>query len=63
MLHIKSAIAMNCLINDIINWANGKGTRAEVVRRYLRIKYHMNIDPQALDRRINRMGNKEVNLA
>ena len=60
MLDKKSAIAMNCLINDIIKWAGRKGTRAEVVRRYLKIKYRMNVDLQALERRFD---SKEINLA
>lgn len=63
MLDRKSAIAMNCLINDIIKWANKKGTKAEVVRRYLKIKYHMNVDLQALERRSTGVSNKEINLA
>lgn len=63
MLDKKSAIVMNCMINDIINWANVKGTKAEVVRRYLRMKYHMNIDLQALERRFARANKKEINLA
>ncbi|MGK7389163.1 MAG: hypothetical protein ACNS60_02390 [Candidatus Cyclobacteriaceae bacterium M2_1C_046] len=63
MLDKKSAIAMNCIINEIINWAGKKGTRTEVVRRYLMMKYRMNVDPQALERRINRRSDKEIRLA
>ena len=43
---------MNCLINDIIRTSISKGKKVDVVRRYLKMKYHTNIDRQSLERRI-----------
>jgi hypothetical protein len=54
---------MNCLINNIIKGSIQKGTNIEVVRRYIRIKYHMNIDLKALDRRLKLMRKDSMNFA
>lgn len=53
---------MNCVINDIVKWSIEKGTRAEVVRRYLRMKYHTNIDLKSLERRFNGLKKENLNL-
>lgn len=54
---------MNCLINDIIKGSIQKGKKIEVVRRYIRMKYHMNIDLKSLERRFKYMGKDDVNFA
>lgn len=55
---------MNCVINDIVRWSIKKGTRAEVVRRYLKMKYHTNIDLKSLERRFNKLQrNDNLNIA
>ena len=43
---------MNCVINDIIKSSLVKGKKTEVVRRYIRMKYNTNIDPQSFERRL-----------
>lgn len=54
---------MECLINDIIKGSMQKGVKIEVVRRYIRMKYHMNIDLPSLNRRLNNMRNNKMNFA
>lgn len=43
---------MNCLINNIAKYYTEKGRKLEVIRRYLRMKYRINIDSNALKSRI-----------
>ncbi len=43
---------MNCIIDNVIQYYAGKGKRSDVIRRYLRMKYHINIDHSALKARI-----------
>lgn len=54
---------MKCVINDIVKWSIRKGTRAEVVRRYLRLKYRTNIDLQSLEKRFNSLKSDDLTIA
>ena len=46
---------MNCLIDDTIKSVVKKGKRLEVVRRYIRLKYKINMDVASIQKRINQM--------
>ena len=48
---------MRCLVNDIIDTYHRKGKRVEVIRRYLRMKYRINIDIESIQERV-----KTINL-
>lgn len=54
---------MNCLINDIIEGSIRKGKKIEVVRRYIRMKYHMNIDLKSLEHRLKLIRKDDMNFA
>ena len=43
---------MNCIINNVINTYYKKGKKVEVMRRYIRMKYGINIDVASIDERI-----------
>jgi hypothetical protein len=42
---------MNCLINNLVKQFAGKGKSAEVISRYLKMKYNISIDAKSLLRR------------
>ncbi len=46
---------MQDLINKIIAMYVRQGRKMEVIRRYLRIKYHINIDMQSMQQRLDAM--------
>ncbi len=43
---------MNCVINSNIDKYLQKGKKLEVIRRYIRLKYRINIDLTSLKERI-----------
>ena len=43
---------MNCLIDNVLSRYLKKGKRIDVIRRYMRLKYHINIDVESLKNRI-----------
>ncbi len=43
---------MNCLIDNSLIYSLRRGKRAEVIRRYIRMKYRINMDIHALKKRI-----------
>lgn len=43
---------MNCIINNVIDTYHRKGKKAEVMRRYIRMKYKVNIDLASIKARI-----------
>jgi len=53
---------MNCLIDNTITRYSNRANKVDVIRRYIRMKYHINIDPKALKNRLNylRQNNMEV---
>lgn len=53
---------MNCLINNSIKGSLEKGKKIEVVRRYIRMKYHTNIDIQSLESRLKLMGKENMKV-
>ena len=46
---------MNCLIDDTIKRVVRKGKRLEVIRRYIRLKYKINMDIASIQKRVNQM--------
>ena len=47
---------MECIIDKLLKQIkNRKRTKLNVIRRYLKIKIHIDIGPIALSRRINRL--------
>lgn len=54
---------MNCLIDKTINRYAAKGERAEAIRRYIRMKYRINIDTEAIKKRLQNLKPSNVNLA
>lgn len=43
---------MNCLIDNVLSRYLKKGKKIDVIRRYMRLKYHINIDIESLKNRI-----------
>lgn len=43
---------MTCLINDTISFYLKREKKIEVIRRYIRIKYKINIDSESLLQRV-----------
>ena len=43
---------MNCLINQTIDRYMRRGRKLEVIARYIRLKYHVNIESSALSKRL-----------
>ena len=43
---------MNCLIDNVLKRYLKKGKKIEVIRRYMRLKYHISIDLASLKNRI-----------
>lgn len=54
---------MNCLIDNTINRYAAKGKRAEAIRRYIRMKYRINIDLEAIKKRLKNLSPTNVELA
>lgn len=46
---------MNCVINNVINSYHKKGKKVEVIRRYIRMKYHITMDIASIRERIRSM--------
>lgn len=44
---------MNCLINQTIDRYLRRGRRLEVITRYIRLKYRVNIESSALSKRLD----------
>jgi hypothetical protein len=44
---------MNCVIDTLINHQLKKGRKLDVLKRYLRMRYRINIDEMALIKRAN----------
>ncbi len=50
---------MDCLIDNIITrWHVGKGKRVEVIKRYIRMRYKINIDATSIQNRVRDMGHE-----
>lgn len=49
---ITNTITMNCIINKVITQYQAKGKKLEVIKRYLLMKYHINMDMASLKERI-----------
>ncbi|MDN5203312.1 hypothetical protein QQ008_18135 [Fulvivirgaceae bacterium BMA10] len=43
---------MNCLIDNILNRNLKKGRKLEVIKRYIKLRYHINIDARAIEKRV-----------
>jgi len=43
---------MNCLINEAIDKYLRRGKRIDVIRRYIKMKYRINIDTMSIKQRI-----------
>lgn len=43
---------MNCIINNVIDTYYKKGEKAEVIRRYIKMKYQISIDIASIQERI-----------
>ena len=43
---------MTCLINNVIDFSLQKGKRLEVIKRYIQIKYRVNIDNLSIKKRM-----------
>ncbi len=44
---------MRDLVNEFIKDCTAKNLKAEVIKRYLTMKYHINMDIEAVNARIN----------
>ncbi len=53
---------MNCLINNSLSYSLKKGKRTEVIRRYIRMKYRINMDLRSLKERIKHLANNQLEL-
>ena len=49
---------MNCVINNSIIDNLKKGKKLEVIRRYIEMKYRINIDLQAMKERVKRLNHQ-----
>jgi hypothetical protein len=54
----KKYMLMNCVINNSIVDNLKKGKKLEVIRRYIEMKYRVNIDAESLKERIRMMNLK-----
>ncbi|MEM7107283.1 MAG: hypothetical protein AAF519_03585 [Bacteroidota bacterium] len=54
---------MNCLIDNSLIYSLQKGKRAEVIKRYIRMKYKIHIDLAAIKERIKTLSASHVELA
>jgi hypothetical protein len=44
---------MNCVINETVKSALEKGKKLDVIARYIRLKYHIQIDIASIRQRVN----------
>ena len=44
---------MNCLINQTIDKYIRRGRKLDVIARYIRLKYHVNIESSVLSKRVD----------
>lgn len=58
----KSAIGMKCLIDKSVAYSLRKGKKAEVIRRYIRMKYRIHVDLQTIRERIRQMTSSQLEL-
>lgn len=54
---------MNCLIDNTINRYAAKGKRAEAIKRYIKMKYRINIDTEAIKKRLQNLNPSKIELA
>lgn len=53
---------MKCLIDKSVAYSLKKGKKAEVIRRYIRMKYRINMDLQTIKMRIRQMTHSQLEL-
>ncbi|WP_185154201.1 hypothetical protein [Fulvivirga sp. M361] len=53
---------MKCLIDKSVAYSLRKGKKAEVIRRYIRMKYRINMDLGTIKERIKQMTNNQLEL-
>lgn len=53
---------MNCLINETITLYLRKEKKIEVIRRYIRLKYKINMDTESILKRIHSINRDPVQL-
>ena len=54
---------MNCLIDHTVNYYLEKGKKLDVIKRYIRMKYRIHIDRNALRSRLENLRQKNVRIA
>ncbi len=54
---------MNCLIDSSLTYSLRKGKRAEVIRRYIKMKYRINMDLATVKERIKILSSSNLELA
>lgn len=53
---------MNCLIDKSLSYSLKKGKKAEVIRRYIRMKYRIHMDLKSLKERLKYLANNQLEL-
>lgn len=53
---------MNCVIDKSILYHLKKGKKAEVIRRYIKMKYRVNIELSALKERVKNLQHSQLEL-
>ena len=53
---------MRCLIDKSVAYSLRKGKRAEVIRRYIRMKYRIHMDIETIKQRINQIASTQYEL-
>lgn len=46
---------MYCIIDNVINEYYRQGRRLDVIRRYIRMKYRINMEQSVLSKRVNEL--------
>lgn len=53
---------MNCIIDKSITYHLKKGKKAEVIRRYIKMKYRVNMDLKTLKERVKNLQHSQLEL-
>ena len=54
---------MNCLIDNTIKTYYARGKKAEVIKRYIRMKYRISIDMEVLTARLSQFKQQGLRVA
>lgn len=54
---------MNCIIDNTINHYYRQGKKASVIKRYIKMRYRINMDLASINERLRQIQSKDIELA